>query len=459
VLTVSYSLCVNTMDQPRWLELAWGDLGIAEAAGANSNPNVVRYYAEVGHAAVTDDEVAWCAAFLGACLERAGIRSTRSLMARSYLSWGEALSEPRPGAIAVLSRGFDPRLGHVGFLVGTTSNDVILLGGNQGDAVRVQPFPRSRLLGLRWPSTAAASPPLAERQPDAPAVGDIFERALVHVLEMEGGYDDDPYDPGGPTNLGITLAVYAHAKGVELTADNIGALKSELKQIPVETARRIYRDRYWLASACPRLPPPLAVFHFDTAVNHGVDGAARMLQQAVKVDSDGEIGPATLAAIAARPIQQTLGAYAEIRRQRYRSLAHFWRFGKGWLRRVDATLALATSLNRAIPPTSSTPQPTEKQPMSTEIDNTAQPTAETEPKWWGRSMTIWGVVVTMLSTVLPALGPAIGLNITAELIHQLGDNVVLFGQALGGLVGTVLAIYGRVRASTPLERRQVTLTL
>ncbi len=297
-------------------------------------------------------------------------------MARSYLSWGEALSEPRPGAIAVLSRGFDPRLGHVGFLVGATSNDVILLGGNQGDAVRVQPFPRSRLLGLRWASTAAASPPLAERQPDAPAVGDIFERALAHVLEMEGGYDDDPYDPGGPTNLGITLAVYAHSKGVELTADNIGALKSELKQIPVETARRIYRDRYWLAAACRQLPPPLAVFHFDTAVNHGVDGAARMLQQAVKVDSDGEIGPATLAAIAARPIQQTLGAYAEIRRQRYRSLAHFWRFGKGWLRRVDATLALATSLNRAIPPTSSTPQPTEKQPMSTEIDNTAQPTAD-----------------------------------------------------------------------------------
>jgi pimeloyl-ACP methyl ester carboxylesterase len=96
--------------------------------------------------------------------------------------------------------------------------------------------------------------------------------------------------------------------------------------------------------------------------------------------------------------------------------------------------------------------------MSTEINNTAQP-SETEPKWWGRSMTIWGVVVTTLSTVLPALGPVLGLNITAELIHQLGDNVVLFGQALGGLIGTVLAIYGRVRASTPLERRQLTLTL
>jgi hypothetical protein len=74
-------------------------------------------------------------------------------------------------------------------------------------------------------------------------------------------------------------------------------------------------------------------------------------------------------------------------------------------------------------------------------------------------MTIWGVIVTTLSTVLPAIGPALGLNITADLIQQLGDNVVVFGQALGGLVGTVLAIYGRVRASAPLQRRQVTLNL
>ena len=74
-------------------------------------------------------------------------------------------------------------------------------------------------------------------------------------------------------------------------------------------------------------------------------------------------------------------------------------------------------------------------------------------------MTIWGVVVTTLSTVLPALGPVLGLNITAELIRQLGDNVVIFGQAAGGLIGTVMAIYGRMRTTTPLERRQITLTM
>jgi hypothetical protein len=57
------------------------------------------------------------------------------------------------------------------------------------------------------------------------------------------------------------------------------------------------------------------------------------------------------------------------------------------------------------------------------------------------------------------LGPVLGLNITAELVHQLGDNVVTFAQAAGGLIGTIMAVYGRLRTSTPLERRQVTLSM
>jgi hypothetical protein len=81
------------------------------------------------------------------------------------------------------------------------------------------------------------------------------------------------------------------------------------------------------------------------------------------------------------------------------------------------------------------------------------------PKWWGHSLTIWGVIITSLSTVLPALGPVFGLNITAELIRQLGDSVVVFGQALGGLIGTVMAVWGRIRADTPVERRQFTIAL
>jgi len=80
-------------------------------------------------------------------------------------------------------------------------------------------------------------------------------------------------------------------------------------------------------------------------------------------------------------------------------------------------------------------------------------------KWWGHSMTIWGVAVTALSTVLPTVGPLIGLDITPEVVRQLGDQVVLAVQAVGGLAGTILTIYGRMRATTTLERRQIKVTM
>ena len=81
------------------------------------------------------------------------------------------------------------------------------------------------------------------------------------------------------------------------------------------------------------------------------------------------------------------------------------------------------------------------------------------PKWWVASRTIWGTFITALATVLPALGPLLGFTIPAELIHQLGEQVLLLVQALVGLAGTILTIYGRMRATTPLERRRVSLKL
>jgi hypothetical protein len=92
-------------------------------------------------------------------------------------------------------------------------------------------------------------------------------------------------------------------------------------------------------------------------------------------------------------------------------------------------------------------------------DQTALTTPPAPSKWWAASMTLWGALITALSTVLPVVGPLIGLNITADLVQQLGDQVVVLTQAAGGLAGTMLTIYGRARATTPLERRQVNLTL
>jgi len=81
----------------------------------------------------------------------------------------------------------------------------------------------------------------------------------------------------------------------------------------------------------------------------------------------------------------------------------------------------------------------------------------TDSKWWGQSMTIWGALITALSTVLPALGPALGIDITADLVQQVGAQVVQTIQVVGGLIGTLLTIYGRARATQPLARRDMTV--
>jgi uncharacterized protein (TIGR02594 family) len=430
------------MPQPAWMDHAWAEIGQREVAGAADNPRILAFYREVGHADATHDEVAWCAAFVGAALQRAGVAGTGSLLARSYLGWGVALETGRLGAIAVFSRGSDSATGHVGFYLDGDDNRVFILGGNQGDAVSVTAIERGRLLGLRWPQPAAAAP--------TKDVKSIFDIALAHVLEMEGRWTEDPYDPGGPTNFGITLATLAAHRGVTVDASSFAILRQALRGITMPEVRDIYQRRYWIPCRSDVLPPAIALMHFDASVNHGLGAASRMLQAAAGVPIDGEIGPQTLAACAAMPAAESLQRYADFRRARYRALPHFWRFGRGWLARVDATLRAASSL--------STRQPIGDRPM-TELNNTTPIATPAPAKWWGESLTVWGALITAASTVIPAFGPLIGLDISAELVRQLGGQGVQAVQALGGLFGTLLTLYGRVRATTRLERKAVTMQL
>lgn len=455
------------LEQPPWLAAAWAELGQREVRGSADNARIRAFFREVGHPAILHDEVAWCAAFVGACLERGGLASTRSLMARSYLRWGDDEPAGRIGAVAVLSRGRDPAAGHVGFLMGETPTHVVLLGGNQGDAVSVAAYPKTRLLGLRWPSAAAAAESAGRKDAGTRAARDaLFDEALAHVLEMEGGYTDDPHDPGGPTNKGITLATYAAWQGVRLNAATRPGLKAELRRIGVDVVRDIYFARYWRPAHCSEMAPALAFFHFDAAVNHGVTGAMRLLQRAVGTDVDGEIGPNTRAAIRRLSVEQCLERYAEVRRARYRALPHFWRFGRGWLRRVDTTLTRARKVLRSGAGAEQATDEVQEKGMSSmnesvRMQERSGPVQQQEntTKWWGQSITIWGAMITALSTVLPAIGPAFGVDITGDLVREAGEGIVLTVQAVGGLIGTLMTIYGRMRASTGLTQRSVQMKL
>ena len=82
-----------------------------------------------------------------------------------------------------------------------------------------------------------------------------------------------------------------------------------------------------------------------------------------------------------------------------------------------------------------------------------------EPKWWGQSLTIWGTIITGLSTVLPIIGPFIGINLSGAFIAQFGDQVTHVLQALGGLIGMMMAVVGRFRASVPLQQTLLTFRL
>ena len=144
--------------EPKWLQLARGQIGLREVKGGQHAPEIVQFWKDIKRSGIKDDETPWCAAFVGAMLERAGIRSSRFESAKSYLQWGVLVPEPCLGCIVVFTRDGG---GHVGFVVGQDkAGNLLVLGGNQGDAVSIKTFPRDRVSGYRMPSTAYEHAPL-----------------------------------------------------------------------------------------------------------------------------------------------------------------------------------------------------------------------------------------------------------------------------------------------------------
>ena len=149
----------TTEDAPPWIDIARGELarGVRETAGAAATPRILEYFGATRLRVPPEgDETPWCAAFVGWCLERAGVAGTGKANARSYLDWGVPLMEARLGCVVVFSRGDNKAQGHVGFWVGETPGQdaALVLGGNQGNRVSVAPYPYVRVLGWRWPAPA-----------------------------------------------------------------------------------------------------------------------------------------------------------------------------------------------------------------------------------------------------------------------------------------------------------------
>lgn len=144
------------MLSPKWVEIGRSLIGLHEIKGGQHSPEIIAMWKDIRRGGIKNDETPWCAAFVGAMLERAGIQSSRFESAKSYLEWGVALGAAVYGCVIVFTRDGG---GHVGFVVGKDADGrLLVLGGNQGDAVSIKAFPLDRVSGYRWPAGVPLSP-------------------------------------------------------------------------------------------------------------------------------------------------------------------------------------------------------------------------------------------------------------------------------------------------------------
>lgn len=148
-----------------------------------------------------------------------------------------------------------------------------------------------------------------------------FDIAFDRLMGNEGGYVNDPADPGGETNWGVSKRSYPNV---------------DIKNLTREQAKEIYRRDFW--DVVGDINPALKFQVFDFAVNSGVQTALRKLQTAVGVADDGHWGPRSAAALGAMPPMDVGVLFLAERLDFWRKLSTWQRFGAGWAGRAATDL-------------------------------------------------------------------------------------------------------------------------
>jgi uncharacterized protein (TIGR02594 family) len=131
-----------------WISVALNEVGQRER---QNNPRVIQYVATVRDPkGVRDDRIDWASHFVEWSMNQAGIKGPKSEDPFAWLNWGRSISKPEIGSVVVFEI---PPSGyrHVGFVVGESRGELIVLGGNQDDSVSVKPFYLKDAKGYRLP--------------------------------------------------------------------------------------------------------------------------------------------------------------------------------------------------------------------------------------------------------------------------------------------------------------------
>jgi lysozyme family protein len=157
-----------------------------------------------------------------------------------------------------------------------------------------------------------------------------FTDAFAAILGNEGGFSDNPNDPGGATMYGITEAV-ARAWGYQ----------GDMQALPLATAQTIAKTQYWDPYQCDQFDARIGFNVFDAAYNGG--HPAQWIQAAAGVTQDGVIGAITIAAVRSLDPMTIIARFNSSRLAYYTSLTSEWStFGAGWTNRISHNLALSS---------------------------------------------------------------------------------------------------------------------
>lgn len=166
---------------------------------------------------------------------------------------------------------------------------------------------------------------------------DNFDKCFELVLQHEGKYVNDPRDPGGRTNMGVTQRAWeAHL--------NRSVTEAEMRMLTPENIKPFYRAQYWDKLKGDQLPAGVDYAAYDLAVNSGVRRAAKWLQEIAGAAADGIIGPKSIEAIQSCDPQEVVDVLCDMRLEFLQRLPTFGTFGKGWSRRVAEVKEKATSM-------------------------------------------------------------------------------------------------------------------
>ena len=126
--------------------------GISDIPGNLNNQKVLMFFKETGHKDVKDDETSWCSVFIAYCAKELNQKYPKSATARSWLDLGVKVSDPVPGDLVIFWRESpNSWKGHVGIFIGydSNTNEIITLGGNQDDMVKIKKYSANQVLGYR----------------------------------------------------------------------------------------------------------------------------------------------------------------------------------------------------------------------------------------------------------------------------------------------------------------------